>query len=76
MKSSMQKSMLYPQANEVDAFSTSAKDIYEIGKEATFKLAAGESSVDGMWVLFISAHEFCANCYYNRGIECTVLVLV
>ncbi|XP_017334575.1 melanotransferrin [Ictalurus punctatus] len=34
-------------ANEVDAFSTSAKDIYEIGKEATFKLAAGESSVDG-----------------------------
>ncbi|XP_027003078.1 melanotransferrin [Tachysurus fulvidraco] len=34
-------------ANEVDAFSTSAKDIYEIGKTATFKIAAAESSSDG-----------------------------
>uniref|UniRef100_A0A8B9K949 Serotransferrin n=1 Tax=Astyanax mexicanus TaxID=7994 RepID=A0A8B9K949_ASTMX len=33
--------------NEADAFSTSAKDIYEIGKQASFKIAAGESSSDG-----------------------------
>ncbi|XP_066519091.1 melanotransferrin [Hoplias malabaricus] len=33
--------------NGVDAFSASAKDIYEIGKQATFKIAAAESSSDG-----------------------------
>ncbi|KAI4894985.1 hypothetical protein NFI96_010793 [Prochilodus magdalenae] len=33
--------------NEVDAFSASSKDIYEIGKQATFKIAAGESSSSG-----------------------------
>ncbi|XP_072539105.1 melanotransferrin [Salminus brasiliensis] len=33
--------------NEADAFSTSARGIYEIGKQATFKIAAGESSSDG-----------------------------
>ncbi|KAL7891233.1 hypothetical protein AOLI_G00007090 [Acnodon oligacanthus] len=33
--------------NEADAFSASAKDIYEIGKQATFKIAAGESSSEG-----------------------------
>ncbi|XP_036377519.1 melanotransferrin [Megalops cyprinoides] len=32
---------------EADAFSSSARDIYNIGKQATFKIAAGESSRDG-----------------------------
>lgn len=40
--------VLCPKANEVDAFSTNAKDIYEIAKTATFKIAAAESSSDGM----------------------------
>ncbi|XP_029105335.1 melanotransferrin isoform X1 [Scleropages formosus] len=33
--------------NEVDAFSLSSKDIYTLGKETTFKIAAGESNSDG-----------------------------
>ncbi|KAJ8279621.1 hypothetical protein COCON_G00066870 [Conger conger] len=33
--------------SHADAFSLSAKDIYTIGKEATFKVAAGESDMDG-----------------------------
>ncbi|KAL4630789.1 melanotransferrin [Arapaima gigas] len=35
------------QNNEVDAFSLSTKDIYTFGKQTAFKMAAGESSVDG-----------------------------
>uniref|UniRef100_A0AAY4C0W3 Serotransferrin n=1 Tax=Denticeps clupeoides TaxID=299321 RepID=A0AAY4C0W3_9TELE len=33
--------------NEADAFAASAKDIYDIGKQTRFKIAAGESALDG-----------------------------
>ncbi|KAJ8418910.1 hypothetical protein AAFF_G00004090 [Aldrovandia affinis] len=33
--------------NQADAFSLSAQDIYNFGKQATFKIAAGESGPDG-----------------------------
>ncbi|XP_042178464.1 melanotransferrin [Oncorhynchus tshawytscha] len=33
--------------NQVDAFSMSAKDIYKLGEETNFKIAAGETSADG-----------------------------
>ncbi|XP_031693886.1 melanotransferrin [Oncorhynchus kisutch] len=33
--------------NQVDAFSMSAKDIYKLGGETNFKIAAGETSADG-----------------------------
>uniref|UniRef100_A0A4W5RGP1 Serotransferrin n=1 Tax=Hucho hucho TaxID=62062 RepID=A0A4W5RGP1_9TELE len=33
--------------NQVDAFSMSAKDIYTLGEETNFKIAAGETSADG-----------------------------
>ncbi|KAJ8374366.1 hypothetical protein SKAU_G00049460 [Synaphobranchus kaupii] len=34
-------------SNQADAFSLSAKNVYTIGKESTFKVAAGESNADG-----------------------------
>nr|XP_029508788.1 melanotransferrin-like [Oncorhynchus nerka] len=33
--------------NQVDAFSMSAKDIYKLGEETNFQIAAGETSADG-----------------------------
>uniref|UniRef100_A0A9J8BF87 Serotransferrin n=2 Tax=Cyprinus carpio TaxID=7962 RepID=A0A9J8BF87_CYPCA len=38
--------------NEVDAFSASAKEIYDIGKQASFKIAAGESGADGKGITY------------------------
>lgn len=40
------------QKKEVDAFSASAKDIYDIGKLASFKIAAGESGSDGKGITY------------------------
>ncbi|KAI7807691.1 melanotransferrin [Triplophysa rosa] len=37
---------------DVDAFSASVKDIYDIGKLASFKIAAGESGVDGRGITY------------------------
>ncbi|XP_051997558.1 melanotransferrin-like [Xyrauchen texanus] len=38
--------------NEVDAFSASVKDIYDIAKQASFKIAAGESAGDGKGITY------------------------
>ncbi|TRY77556.1 hypothetical protein DNTS_001967 [Danionella cerebrum] len=37
---------------EVDAFSAGVKDIYDIGKLAAFKIAAGESGADGKGITY------------------------
>ncbi|KAK9973321.1 hypothetical protein ABG768_024057 [Culter alburnus] len=37
---------------EVDAFSASVADIYSIGKQASFKIAAGESGADGKGITY------------------------
>lgn len=43
----------------MDAFSASAKDIYEIGKKAALNIAAAESSPDGMRLLFLVFLSLC-----------------
>ncbi|KAI2663575.1 Melanotransferrin [Labeo rohita] len=37
---------------EVDAFSASAKEIYDVGKQASFRIAGGESGADGKGITY------------------------